>query len=87
MIKVHYEKLNIQTSPLLRCTLPEGKSPWDDDGIFTFTSTYDRFYRDDTSPRFNPCFGKWFTQKPQLSPLGRINIVERSFLVNKKIFR
>lgn len=85
MVKSQYENLVIQTTPLLGCSLPEGKSPWDKDGIFTFTQTYNRFYKDDIKPSYIPCLGKWSTQKPQLTPLGRINIIERSILVSKKI--
>ena len=85
MYMPQFEKLIVQSSPLLRCDLPAGKSPWDDDGIFTFSTKYDRFYIEDVKPRIDPCFGMWFTQKPQLTHLGAINIVERSILVSNKI--
>lgn len=79
-----YNKLRIETTPLLNCELPKGSKPRDANGIYTFADRFNQFYLDDKRPQLMPELGVWTTQAPQLTEIGALFSMSRGVLVSKK---
>ncbi len=82
-----YNKLNIETTPLWFSKIPEGSTPRDENGIYTFAEKYNQFYLDDVEPFVEPELGVWSTQKPQLTEIGGIFPMTRGLLVSQKTLK